>query len=244
MYGTEEIMNKVKVLIIACVALMAGSALGACPDVVGLWSSNPELNPDYPLLNGRYSEAWCSGAGPLEPGNTINAASWDGAALGLEWQMSNMAIGAGGTTLVFDGVSGGNGVRIYQTVYEGGDYWLGGDGDWTIGNVELNGFIVDFLIISTKYYVGGVVTAVVNNISFSGVFTECESECEIEFAIANAARIWHSGQGGAMPANYPAFLCGASTGELYTTSDITFSIICAPVAVESQSWSSVKDMFR
>ncbi len=50
-------MKKANILVVALVGLLASSALGACPDVIGIWSSNPELNPDYPLLNGRYSEA-------------------------------------------------------------------------------------------------------------------------------------------------------------------------------------------
>jgi hypothetical protein len=236
-------MKKVNILIVACIGLLAGPSLAACPDVIGVWSSNPELDPDFALLNGRYSEAWCSGVGMLEPGNTINAMSWDGAALQTEWRLWDMAINPAGTVLVFDGVSGGNGVRIYQTAYDGGLFWLGADGEWTIGAVELEGFLIDFLVVSTVYYVGGEVTAIVNNISFNGVFTDCGNDCVIEFAIANAARVWNSADGGAMPASYPAFLCGATTGELFSTSDITIGIDCA-VAVEGQSWSAVKDIFR
>lgn len=241
MCETGAIMRKAKALIIACVALMAGSALGACPDVVGVWSSNPIGNPDYDLLDGRYSEAWCSGAGPLEPGNAVNAMSWDGAALGLEWQLSNMV--AAGSNLVFDGVSDGNGVRIYETAYDGGEFWLGGDGEWTFGDVELNGAIIDFMVVSTVAYVGGEVPGIVNNITFNGEFDDCENGCTIEFASANATRVWHSDQGAPMPANYPAFLCGADSGELFTTSDTTFGIAC-PVAVENQNWTSVKGIFR
>ncbi len=63
-----------------------------------------------------------------------NAMSWEGATLGTEWMIWGMTINAGGPVLVFDGVSGGNGVRIYQTAYDGGEYWLSGDGSWTSGN--------------------------------------------------------------------------------------------------------------
>ncbi len=169
--------------------------------------------------------------------------SFDGAALGLEWRMEGMSIEASGSVLVFDGVTGGNGVRIYQTAYDGGTFWLGGDGAWTFGNVELYGIIQDFLIVSTKYYVGGQVTGVVNNITFNGIFDDCGNECIIEFAIANAALVWQTGSNDPMPANYPDFLCNANGGELYTTSDITIGINCA-VASETQTWSSVKETFR
>lgn len=240
-------MRKVNVLSLALCAMVAGSAMGACPDLVGIWSSVPDANPDYyPLLNGRISEAWCNGA-PGDPGNTDNAMSWDGVSgdLGLEWKIWDMAINAAGQILVFDGVTGGNGVRIFQTAYDGGQFWLGGDGIWTDGDVELYGDIYDYIVVMTVTYVGGEVVAAVSNITFNGVFGDCpeENACVIEFAIANAALIWRSDYAWPMPADYPPFLCGAVDGELHSTSDITLGINCA-IATEQHSWSSVKDMYR
>lgn len=237
-------MRKVNVLFIVLILMVAGSALAACPDVLGIWSSNPETNPDFALLNGRISEGWCNG-GAGDPGNTQNAMSWDGATLGTDWMIWGMAINAGGPILVFDGVSGGNGVRIYQTSYDGGEFILDGSGEWTSGNVELNGTINDYLVVTTVTYSGGAVVAAVSNITFTGIFGDCppENACVIEFAIANAALIWRSDFGTPMPANYPDFLCGADMGELFSTSDITLAINCA-VATEEHSWSSVKDLYR
>jgi hypothetical protein len=237
-------MRKVNVLIIALLTLAAGSALAACPDVLGIWSSNPETNPDYPLLNGRVSEGWCGGSAGA-PGNTNNAMSWDGAALGTEWHFWGMEINAGGPVLVFDGVSGGNGVRIYQIAYDGGEFWLSGDGAWTSDNTELYGTLADFLVVTTVTYSNGEIVAQVSNITFNGVFGDCpdQNNCVIEFAIANSALIWRSDWDGAMPANYPEFLCDATMGELHSTSDITLGINCA-VATEAHSWSSVKDLYR
>ena len=237
-------MRKVNVLFIVLFSLAAGSALAACPDVIGIWSSNPETNPDYALLNGRVSEAWCNGA-PGDPGNTQNAVSWDGSSLGTEWMISGMSISAGGPVLVFDGVSGGNGVRIYQIAYDGGEFWLDGGGAWTSGDVDLHGTIHDYLVVMTVTYSGGEVVAAVSNITFNGVFGDCpeENACVIEFAIANAALIWRADWDTPMPTDYPDFLCGATMGELFSTSDITLGINCA-VATEDHSWSSVKDMYR
>ncbi len=76
-------MRKVNVLLIALFLMAAGSALAACPDVLGIWSSNAETNPDYPMLNGRVSEAWCDGS-PSTAGDIQNAMSWEGATLGTE----------------------------------------------------------------------------------------------------------------------------------------------------------------
>ncbi len=237
-------MRKVNVLLIVLLSLAAGSALAACPDVLGIWSSNPETNPDYALLNGRVSEAWCDG-NPSTAGDTQNALSWDGATLGTEWTIWGMSINAGGPVLVFDGVAGGNGVRIYQTSYDGGEFWLAGDGAWTTGDVELHGTIHDYLVVTTVTYSGGDIVAAVSNITFNGVFGDCpeQNACVIEFAIANAALIWRSDWATPMPVDYPAFLCGADTGELFSTSDITLGINCA-VATEDHSWTSVKDMYR
>ncbi len=237
-------MRKVIVLIF-CVA-MATSAFAACPDVVGIWSSVPDGNPDYyPLLNGRVSEAWCSGAAG-DPGNIQNAMSWDGssAELGLEWKIWDMAINAAGPFLVFDGVTGGNGIRIYQTAYDGGQFWLAGDGVWTDADVELYGDIYDYLVVSTITYSGGEIVAAVSNITFNGVFNDCpeENACVIEFAIANAALVWMTGYDWAMPANFPTFLCGDS-GELFATSDITLGIDCA-VATQAASWSDIKSLYE
>jgi len=238
-------MRKANFLVVAMLAMLAGSALAACPDVLGIWSSCPELNPDYPLLNGRFSEGWCTGVGPLQPGNMVNAMSWDGAALGLEWKLWGMTINPAGAVLTFDGVTGGNGVRVYQIAYDGGEFWLSGDGAWNTEGEDLHGTIHDFLVVATLTYVGGNVVAEVSNITFNGIFLDCpeENACVIEFGITNATLTWRSDWGTPMPVDYPAFLCGANTGELWITCCITLGINCA-VPTEQHSWSSVKDIFR
>jgi len=244
-YDQEVNMNKVSVVVLALAGLLAGSALATCPDVLGIWSSCPELNPDFPMLNGRYSEGWCSAVGPLQPGNAINAMSWDGAALGLEWKMWGMNINAAGATLTFDGVTGGNGVRVYQIPYDGGEFWLSGEGSWNQGDDDdLYGTINDFLVVASVTYIGGQVVAEVANITFTGVFDACpeQNACVIEFGITNAQLIWRSDWAAPMPTDYPAFLCDATTGELFITCCITISINCA-VEAEAQSWSAVKELF-
>jgi hypothetical protein len=238
-------MRKVNVIAIMIAVLLVGQAFAACPDRLGTWSSIPESNPDFPLLNGRVSEAWCNGA-PGDPGNTQNAMSWDGADLGLEWKLFGMAINAAGPYLVFDGVDGnGNGTRIYQTDYDDGEFWLGGSGDWTFGDVDLFGQVVDYLVVTTQTLQAGEVVASVSNITFRGPFDDCAEAngCRIDFAIANAALAWMSGDADPMPANFPPFLCSADLGELHTTSDITLAIDCN-VATEAHSWSDVKAIYE
>jgi hypothetical protein len=240
-------MRKVNVIAIAFCLVFAGSALAACPDVLDqIWSSVPDSDPSYqPILNGRISEAWCNGnAG--ETGNLQNALSWDGnsAELGMEWQFFNMAIDAAGPVVVFDGVSGGNGIQIIQTAYDGGEFWLAGDGSWTNDNTPLTGSVLDYLVVTTVTYSGGEIVAAVSNITFNGTFDDCPDAngCVIEFAILNAALVWRTGDDFAMPAGYPAFLCGQGDGELHATSDFTMGIHCV-VATESVSWTDIKSQY-
>lgn len=239
-------MRKANVLSLILIVALAVPAMAACPNVLGIWSSVPDGNPDYnPLLNGRVSEAWCNGQ-PGETGNLQNAMSWDGssAELGLEWKIWNMSINAAGPNVVYDGVVGGNGYQIIQTAYDGGQFWLAGDGLWTTGDIELYGDIFDYLVVTNVTWADGEIVAAVSNITFNGVFGDCDAAngCVIEFAIANAALVWRTGYDWAMPAGFPPFLCGDS-GELFATSDITLGINCA-VANEAASWSDIKALYE
>jgi hypothetical protein len=237
-------MRKVNALLLI-LALTAGTALAACPDDIGTWGSNPETNPDHPLLDGRVSEAWCGDGGPGQPGNTMNAESWDGAALGTEWRIWGMQIDADGAELVQDEVVDGNGFRRYETGYDGGEFWLAGSGSWTEGDVALYGSVYDFMVSTTIYYVDGEITGQVSDVTFNGDFADCPdgNACVIQFAIANATLTWRSGSEDPMPMDYPEFLCDATMGELFTTGDITIGINCA-VAVEGTSFTEIKSMYE
>lgn len=236
-------MNKVKVIVTALTILIAGSALAACPDNVGVWSSVENGQADYPILNGRMSEAWCGGM-PLAVGNTQDLMSWDGAELGTEWRFFDLA--ATSVDLSFDGVVDGNGVRIYSAIYEGGQFLLDGSGSWTTGDVDLTGGINDYVMTSTLTYVDGEVVAAVSNIAFyESAFDDCPdfNNCRVEFAILNTALVWRSDTATVpMPADYPGFACDANMGELHNCSDVTLSIVCT-VASEAASWSDIKGLY-
>ncbi|MBD3219931.1 hypothetical protein GF314_01705 [bacterium] len=234
-------MHKVKAILIVLTLVIAGSALAACPDQVGVWSSVENGSADYPLLNGRMSEAWCAGT-PLTVGNTQNLMSWDGAELGTEWHFYGLE--ATDIAMSFDGVVDGDGVRIYNSVYENGMFMLGGEGSWTFDDVDLTGAIGDYLVTTTLTYVDGEVVAAVSNIAFyQSAFDECAQDCFIEFGILNTALVWRTDTATApMPADYPAFLCGATDGELHNASDITLEIQCE-VATETSSWSEIKGLY-
>ena len=237
---------KQAILIVAAISLLCGgTALASCPDVTGIFSTlTGTIDP------GRASEGWCGAdgmpVGPGVPGNTINGASWNGSILGAQWTIGGMSIDANGAILVSDTIDGnGNGQRSYQTLYEGGDFWLAGSGPWTTDDVELNGGVENFLVLTTITFVGGNPVAQTSNITFNGFFYECPefTECVIEFAIANAILVWNSNMGGTPPADYPALLCDATAGELFQSNDVTIGIDCV-VATLDASWSSLKGMYR
>lgn len=236
-------MRKVSCILVAAIVMVGGAAPANCPDVIGIFSYSNGL-----LLGGRASEAWCGAGGepvaPGRPGNTLNAESWDGTNLGTQWKLWGMV--SLGAVLVSDTVNAfGNGTRTYQTSYDGGQFWLAGDGAWTTGDVELNGTASNFVVVTTITYVNHVPVGQNSNISFDGAFDDCPefTGCVMQWAISNAALVWNSGMGGDMPGDYPGFLCGAQAGEVFDACCPTMSLDCAIATVEA-SWSSLKDMYR
>jgi hypothetical protein len=172
--------------------------------------------------------------------------SWDDAMLGTQWKAWGMSINDAGAVLINDTVDeNGNGSRTYSTLYDGGEYWLDGSYDWTEGDVDLTGQILNYLVVTTVTYVGGNAVAQTSNVTFQGSFDDCPegNDCVIEFAIANAILVWRSDSGLPMPADYPDFLCDATEGEFFQANDVTIVINCA-VATENATWSSLKRLYR
>lgn len=224
----------------ALVIALAAGAYAQCPHTVGIFTSTG----GGPVLNGRVSEAWCNG-NPGQPGNTEDAYSWDGATLGTQWHVWGMAMDAAGAVLIADTVNQwGYGTRTYQTFYDGGQFLLDAAGPWGDGWNDVTGSITSYLVVTTMTFVGGQVVGATSNVSFTGYFSECPQAngCAIEFGIANATRVWMSGQG-TMPAGYPAFLCNATLGELFDACCVTISIQCT-VGAEEATWGSLKGLFR
>ncbi len=234
---------KTRVMVMAAVLLLAAvPALAQCPHTTGIFSTYNGL-----LLGGRVSEAWCGtdgSPGPGEPGNMEDAMSWDGATLGTQWRVWGMAIDATGAVLVSNNLDGfGNGYQDYSTNYVGGQFWLSGSGPWGNG-LDLTGTLTSYNVSTRITFVGGQQVGATSNVYFTGLFSNCPSgnNCVIEYTIANAMRVWMSG-GGAMPANYPGFLCSATMGELFDACCIQASIQCA-VPGEDASWGAIKSLYR
>lgn len=196
------------------------------------------------LLTGRAS-VWRTGVNSGLP-HVLHAQSWDGAALGGQWELScateNSAFG------VVDNRVGGNGTVIYTSTFNGGTMtFLGGGWPWGDGTAMLG----TTTLVSTVQHVmiSGVSTPVASviNGNTSGEFT---NGCLLTFAIANG-----TGAGetpfAVKPATYPTFLdagCGpAPAGSQFGTwgnvITITMHINCT-VSDEPTSWGAVKGLYR
>lgn len=234
-------MRLVKFLIVPALLAAALPALAACPNSAGYYTTT-----NGTLLPGRASEAWCAG-GPGQPGNVENAESWSGAALGTQWKMWGMTIDANGAVEVGRRQLGAYLYIDYATDYDGGQFWLSGAYPWAEG-VDLVGHLTAYHVSTTVTYYNGVPVGQTSNITMTGIFDECgwpgrPENCVLEFAIANAIKIWDSNSAGAMPANYPPFLCNATLGELFDACCITAAINCA-VPNEGASWGQLKGWYR
>jgi hypothetical protein len=218
-------------------AFIAVPASSQCP-VTGTYSTLTMT-----ILAGRASEAWCGDVGPGVPGNTENALSWDGAALGGQWRAWGMYIdGNGATETVRDIDAYGNGWIDYETEYLGGQFWLSKDHLWGDGINDMIGTITYYNVGTRVTYIGGTPVGATSNVMFRGVFDECPN-CVLEYVITNAMLVWRSDSGAPRPADYPDFLCGASSGELFDVCCITANIRCG-VGTDESTLGAIKAQYK
>lgn len=218
--------------------------------------AGPPLNGTYkstdlggPMLTGRYCEYW-PGATRLSVNNTMNEKSWDGASLGTQWWFY-CPRQAAPALLLFDGVSGGSGPKIWRLDYTGGICWLAGSGPWGNGDPSYVALIDIWTAIVTESYSGGVVVGQIRTINAQATFQAYNAEC-INLQVSNTEWFGDT-NGGALPAGYPDFWDGTSCssagttgwGEYGNVTDITFDIIgCATIPVERLSWGSLKARYE
>jgi len=226
--------------IMSLIAMGTGASAG-CPHSPkdGVYSTT-----NGTLLSGRASEAWCSGIGPGQPGNTESAMSWDGANLGAQWRVWGMSIDASGaieTARHFD--ASGNGWIDYNTTYSGGQFWLSGSHIWGDGTTDYTGALTYYNVGARVTYVRAQAVGVTSNIYLTGAFDNCPN-CSIEYAISNAILVWQTGYPASMPADYPALLCGATSGELFNACCIVAKIFCNPISTTPSTWGEIKTLYR
>lgn len=238
--------NAIAVLVLVMVAAIAVPAVQAQPPIDGTWKTT---NGDF--LEGRESTSWSApGAlhpalgGRLQPGNTFNAASWNGGTLGTEWAISCPFIV--NVIPIFPNVVNGNGFDIYQIIYAGGTITLDGSGPWGGGDPSYTGIITTYIETRTVNYVNYQVVGANSTHSIDADIIGYTDDC-VTFGIGNGAWIGDT-DGGPKPAGYPAFIDNACTatptlGRWGLTTNMTLTVKGCLVPVENKSWGSIKSMY-
>ncbi|KKL69697.1 hypothetical protein LCGC14_2112330 [marine sediment metagenome] len=171
------------------VSLLSSMASGN--PILGLCES-PTAGND--LLSGMWSESFVGG-GEGQIGNTIRAASWNGANPDDEWVLDGPAIDAAPVKIVDTLDAGGNGVKVYFTTCSGGTLTLVEDGPWWDPNDAPD---VSYIVnigscnhATTMVFVGGVRTTCTTTVYLRGDVSDYPSH---SVSFLQAAAIPH-GQG-------------------------------------------------
>lgn len=177
--------------------------------------------------------------------HVFHVQSWDGAALGTQWEIR---CGTSNAFVVTDNRVAGTGTVVYSSTYTGGTFtffpggWPWGDG---------TGILSTTTLVTTVQFVNNIPVASVVNGNSSGVFS---GGCALTFAIANGDGVGETTSFNPLitkPADYPAWLDGtcnpaAANSQFGTWGNvrtITFMIDCATPA-KTPTWGQVKTLYR
>jgi hypothetical protein len=240
------------VLFLALLFIIPSVILAAAPPQNGNYFST-EL-PGASFLSGYFSESWVDPGTHGQIGNTINAASWNGSALGTDWKLWCPSIIAP-PVLVSDTRDGmGTGDVVWQTDYDGGYYWMSKNGPWSADNlIDFTGTVLEFNIITTYQYVFGDLLGIRSNITMIGKFDMLDPSWDTEKCIVyeiNNASFYGSTDIEPKPADFPEFMDdNCQTGVLTRggwgdVTHIAIRIDLCTVPVESATWGSIKAMYE
>ncbi|MBN2584579.1 MAG: PEP-CTERM sorting domain-containing protein [Planctomycetes bacterium] len=210
-------------------AVVAGVESAAWADPVnGIYDS--ELSSQ--ILEGRWSESFVRGGhGAL--GNTVHAASWDGAALATQWELgdatSGPAISAVPVLLQDNRDGNGDGSVIWYTVYSGGKLTLG-SGNWTgAGDGDYTVTLTSYAHTTQYTYAGGGVLQTISTVAqMAGTFDGYPNYA-VSFVIAHALP---AGEGDTLPADYPSWVPDdVDGGHWGVCQEITMQIVPEPATL-------------
>jgi hypothetical protein len=165
---------KATLSVLLLLLLVSVPVIALADPIAGLYNST-DLGGQ--LLTGR-AATWRSGINSGFP-HVLHAQSWDGAALGAQWEIS---CPTSTTMSVQDNRIGGVGTIVYTSIFNGGTFaffaggWPWGDGNGTLGAMT---------VITTVQHImiGGNSTPLARcNNSTSGTF---DNGCTLVFAIGN-----------------------------------------------------------
>ncbi|MDH3197095.1 MAG: hypothetical protein OEO21_02540 [Candidatus Krumholzibacteria bacterium] len=208
------------------------------------------FNPGY------FSESWVDPGTHGQIGNTVNAASWDGASLGAEWRLWCPSIGWPPELVSDTRDAEGTGEVTWRTRYNGGHFWLSMNGPWSFdGYLDFTGVLAGFIATTTYQYVDGAILGIRTNITLSGLFDNLGGNWTprcMDYIISNAA-FFGTTDTEIKPLDFPPFLdpdeCpsdlpGLLRGGWGSVTEITLVIRdCYIVPTESTTWGHVKALY-
>jgi hypothetical protein len=230
---------------LSCAAILV---MVAFPALAGAPVQGTYYSFDYPggsFNPGRFSESWAGPGRDGQIGNTLNAQSWNGTALGTDWMLWCASIQTP-PVLVSDTRDGnGTGSVTWRTVYSGGQFFLGEPGPW--GDEDYNVDLASLIVTATYQFVFGQLLGIRSNVVSWGQidgYTDC-----MEYTINNAA-FFGTTDMGPLPADYPAFLdeyCNTgvwSRGGWGSVTEIAMRIKgeCG-IGVQPSTWGKVKSLY-
>jgi hypothetical protein len=234
----------IALLVFSIIVVFAGSSM-AGPPLNGIYDST-DLGGLVQL--GRYSESFLAPDGSMNPGATVNAQSWDGTDLGLQWKYWCGTQVAPAVLLIDNVNSSGNGNRTYMKTYVGGFIWMSGTGPWANGDPDYPGIIDTYTEFVTIQYVAWERVASVSNVDASAHFDGYSGSC-MTFGIGNGSEVGSTDFGEMLPADYPALLQQSTCdpvmvyGSWWDMFTITFTITACATPVEEATWGAVKSIY-
>ena len=227
------------------IAMIAMPAL-AGPPVAGTYRSY-DL-PGGTFNAGRFSESWVNPGRDGQLGNTVNAESWNGTALGGEWRLWCPSIQTPPVMVSDTRDINGTGDVTYRTVYSGGHFWLSMTGPWGGSGEDYSGDLDFFVVTATYMFVSNQLLGIRSNVvSYGqiGGYTDC-----MEYEINNAA-FFGSTDYSPKPADFPSFLdeyCSAGgwvRGGWGSATQVAIKIRGqCNVPSEPSTWGKVKSLYE
>jgi len=210
-------MSKCVIALGLCVLITVGAQGAPIPATYEQQSAD--------MLGGRWSESYDAvGNGPSLVGNTLQASSWDGVALGDEWELT-------GATLASDisfppQVFGDTQILSYLSTYDGGTLTLKATGSWNPGGdpdytVILENFTQSTTVVS---YLGEVLQ-VTSTISMQGDIPAYPGY-EMNYLAAVGTIV---GEGAVPPPGYPSI--AAANGQWGDVNSVKMQIVPEPATM-------------
>jgi hypothetical protein len=229
--------------LVAATCLFAVSAQAGAP-LVGTYTSEAGH-----VSHGRHTESFAIDGDFLTIGNAINAESWNGSTLGVQWSYSCPDIVS--TLLLADLVNPvtGDGQKIYKKTFTGGTFAMNGVGEaWDGGDATYTGVISYYSETTTIIFDNFERVNAVTDITWSGYFNGPSYPC-VQWA-ANGATLGDTSDGSTLPADFPPFVnptdCGPGRthGIWWQDSDVTMTIFDCTVPSEESTWGNIKALFK